>query len=85
MQTMTGLAGFSEFTHVLFATNSDRTPYRGLHYHCIMLPDIPEANLKARFLPVSTLFQPFFNPVSTLYERCLNPVSTLYERCLNPV
>ena len=43
-----GHFGFREFTHVLFATNVDRSPYKARFYHRIMLNDDPGEDLKAQ-------------------------------------
>merc|ERR1711865_358354 len=37
------------FTHVLFATNKEKSPYPARNYHVINLPDDPDTDLRARF------------------------------------
>jgi len=41
--------GFTEFTHVLFATNHEKSPYKAKYYHRIMLADQPDQDLKEYF------------------------------------
>ena len=49
MHEVQGLHGFKDFTHVLFATNNDRTPYQAKFYHRIMVADTPDQDLKSHF------------------------------------
>lgn len=37
------------FTHVLFATNKQKSPYPARNYHVIALPDDPDTDLRARY------------------------------------